>query len=129
MACLEERTARGCVDDRRMMAGSNANGPDAVLVFCQDTAGPAALSVRTGRHSGFHFSDRASKIRSRVFPVSPYTRTTYCWLRAPRMYTLPVDAVPAAVKVAAFPDPSRIGSLPGGVPPGSTGGNPGSVAN
>src|SRR5262249_24077863 len=67
-----------------------------------------------------------SNARIRVFPVSPYTRTTSCFV-APRTYRLPDDDVPFALNEAMSLVPSRIGSEPGGDAPGSTAGRPGSV--
>src|SRR5207249_5233806 len=87
----------------------------------------AALN-RLIAHSGFHSRVRVLNCSTRVLPVSPNSRTTYCAVR-PRKYTLPDDEVPIAVNDAESPVPSRIGSAPGGVPPGSTGGRPGITPN
>src|SRR5262249_2748784 len=86
------------------------------------TDSPCQPSLGYMSEAGIHWPFPALNLNIRVFPVSPYTRTTYCVPRRPRMYTLPDDDVPVGVKVTMSPEPSRIGSSPGAGLAGSTGG-------
>src|SRR6185295_20388741 len=103
------------------MAWPNASADDAVLLHAAST--PVRAPVRGQvSHSGIHRLVRGLNRSTRVFPVSPKLRITYCAPRTLRTYTLPGVAVPDAVNVANPLAPSRIGSPPGLAPPGSMGG-------
>src|SRR3954470_4925299 len=109
------------------MPGAHARGHDAMLLECFAPARAAAIGLRA--HSCFHWRVLGSNFIMRVLPVSPKIRTAYCASRRLRMYTVPDEAVPSAEKLAMLPDPNRIGSVPGAVPLGSTGGSPGIAPN
>src|SRR5437870_1884466 len=124
MRRVDQRAAGRDVDEHGSMSWTHLrrlNGMirEAVMAACPAPVGHAV-------YNGFHCLVRESNLNTRTLPVCPYIRTTYCAF-LPRMYKLPDEEVPAAAKVARFPDPSLTGSVPGGVPPGSTDGRPGSA--
>src|SRR5262245_40014483 len=124
-ARLDEHAAGRDVDDRRVVSRTNPRRDNPVIVRPCVTRVPPAL--RRAGHDGFHCRDTASNFSTRVLPGSPVIRTAYWAFLRPRTYSVPDEAVPNGVNVRMLLEPSLIGSAPGGVPPGSTGGNPARV--
>src|SRR5439155_393965 len=81
------RTASGDIDHDDKVAWPHASGNDPVVTE-SSTAEVAAVKGAI-RHKAFHCRMRASNLRTRILPVSPKTRMTYCALLRPRMYMLP----------------------------------------
>src|SRR5262249_12835002 len=105
---FEQHPGRRHVDDNDAVAraGARASNPMAMNAFgasSQAAVEGAALESRVDwadeAQSGFHWRTCGSNARIRVFPVSPYTRTTSCFV-APRTYRLPDDDVPFALNEA-----------------------------
>ena len=89
---FDQRTASGDIDHDDQVAWPHASGNDPVVTEAS-TAEVAAVKGAI-RHKAFHCRMRASNLRTRILPVSPKTRMTYCALLRPRMYMLPDDDVP-----------------------------------
>src|SRR5437870_1456987 len=90
---FDQDSAGRNVNNRCIVAWPHAGRHDSMFF---DAVSPPHLPPLYGplRHNGFHCRACQSNFSTRVLPVSPNTRTTYCAVFWPRMYKLPEDDEP-----------------------------------
>jgi hypothetical protein len=80
---LDQRAACGHVDHPGLMTRADTSTYDPVMLGTEMP--PRTTTVGRGRYSGVHVRLRALNVSTRVLPVSPKMRITYCAFPRPRM--------------------------------------------
>ena len=100
IAGFDQDPGRRDVDDPQIVPGTNPGRLKIAVAGAKTAMGSSVGSV--GHHDGFHCRDTASNRRTRVFPVSPEIRITYCKSRRtarPRLMSRQVKCASLIPKV------------------------------